>query len=83
MPKKTISKISHKPSNAKLTGKSAAKSGRKAATTPLGQRLIAGMTQVLAHVRGEIRLQSYYLPGPVDVKAIRRKAGILQSPGNR
>jgi putative transcriptional regulator len=37
------------------------------------------MTQVLAHVRGETRLESYHLPGPIDVKAIRRKAGMSQT----
>jgi putative transcriptional regulator len=76
MPKKTTSKISRKPSNAKGAGKPGA---RKAKSTRLGRTLVAGMTQVLAHVRGETRLESYYLPGPVDVKAIRRKAGMSQS----
>ena len=33
---------------------------------------------MLAHVRGEIELGSYCLPGPVDVKAIRQKAGMSQ-----
>jgi putative transcriptional regulator len=37
------------------------------------------MTQVLAHVRGEIELKSYTLPGPIDVKAIRKKLGMSQS----
>jgi putative transcriptional regulator len=76
MPKRTTSKISHKPSNAKQSGKPRA---RPAKSTRLGRTLVAGMTQVLAHVRGETQLESYYLPGPVDVKAIRRKAGMSQS----
>src|SRR5580658_578173 len=76
MPKKTISRASRKPSNGKRAGKPGA---RKAERTPLGRTLVAGMTQVLAHVRGETQLESYYLPGPVDVKAIRRKAGMSQS----
>jgi putative transcriptional regulator len=37
------------------------------------------MTQLLAHVRGEIDLKSYTLPGPIDVKAIRKKVGMSQS----
>jgi putative transcriptional regulator len=37
------------------------------------------MTQILAHVRGEIELKSYTLPGPIDVKAIRKKVGMSQS----
>ena len=31
-------------------------------TTRLGKRLIAGAEEVLAHVRGEIKLESYRLP---------------------
>src|SRR5579863_8990878 len=76
MPRRTISKSSHKPSNAKGPGKPGA---RKTKSTRLGRTLIAGMTQVLAHVRGETQLESYYIPGPVDVKAIRRKTGMSQS----
>jgi putative transcriptional regulator len=34
---------------------------------------------MLAHVRGAIKLESYYLPGPVDVRAIRRRAGMSQA----
>lgn len=76
MPKRTTSKVSRTPLNAKGTGKP---SSPKTKTTRLGRTLVAGMTQVLAHVRGETHLESYYLPGPVDVKAIRRKAGMSQS----
>jgi putative transcriptional regulator len=75
MPKKTTSGISRKLSSAKVAGKPATRK----ASTRLGRTLVAGMTQVLAHVRGETQLESYYLPGPVDVKAIRRKAGMSQS----
>jgi len=48
-------------------------------TTRLGRTLIAGTKEMLAHIRGEIKLESYYLPGPVDVKAIRRRAGMSQA----
>jgi putative transcriptional regulator len=37
------------------------------------------MTQILAHVRGEIQLRSFTLPGPLDIKAIRKKVGMSQS----
>ena len=50
--------------------------GRKG--TRLGSALVDGMTQVLAHVRGEIELKSYTLPGPINVKAIRKKVGMSQ-----
>ena len=52
---------------------------KKSNTTRLGRSLVKGMKQVLAHVRGEIQLEGYYLPGPVDVKAIRTKAGMSQA----
>jgi putative transcriptional regulator len=76
MPKRTTSRTSRKPSNAKGGGNPGASAAK---STRLGRTLVAGMTQVLAHVRGEAKLESYYLPGPVDVKAIRRKAGMSQS----
>jgi putative transcriptional regulator len=34
---------------------------------------------MLAHARGEIQLESYTVPGPIDVKAIRRKVGMSQA----
>jgi putative transcriptional regulator len=37
------------------------------------------MTQILAHIRGGIELKSYTLPGPIDVRAIRKKVGMSQS----
>jgi putative transcriptional regulator len=47
--------------------------------TRLGRSLINGMTEVLAHVRGEIRLESYTLRAPIDVKAIRLRSGMSQA----
>jgi putative transcriptional regulator len=47
--------------------------------TKFGRDLIAGAKEILAHVRGEIKLKGYYLPGPVDVKAIRNKTGMSQT----
>jgi putative transcriptional regulator len=48
-------------------------------TTRLGRVLIAGAEEMLAHIRGEIKLESYTVPGPVDVKAIRRRARMSQA----
>lgn len=43
--------------------------------------VVAGLKEVLAHVRGEISLpvRYYDVPGPVDVKAIRAKSGLSQA----
>ncbi len=70
MKKKTISGASRKKLSdpKKLRG-----------TTRLGRVLIAGADEMLAHIRGEIKLESYTVPGPVDVKAIRRRTGMSQA----
>src|SRR5665213_1312140 len=78
MPKKAISKSSRKRSSARATNLT--RLGRtNGKGTRLGRALVDGMTQVLAHVRGEIELKSYTLPGAIDVKAIRKKVGMSQS----
>lgn len=78
MPKKAISKSSRKRSSGRATNRTGL--GRtNPKGTRLGRALVDGMTQVLAHVRGEIELKSYVLPGPIDVKAIRKKVGMSQS----
>jgi hypothetical protein len=43
-----------------------------------GRDVVAGLKEVAAHIRGEIKLptREYEVPGPVDVKAIRSKPGI-------
>lgn len=41
--------------------------------------ILAGLKEVLAHHRGEIKLNSYFVPNPVDVKAIRGKLRLSQS----
>ena len=71
MPTKTNSAKSPTPLSARRS--------KKPKTTRLGRSLVKGMKQVLAHVRGEIQLEGYSLPGPVDVKAIRTKAGMSQA----
>jgi putative transcriptional regulator len=48
-------------------------------STRLGRALVEGAEQMLAHTRGEIELETYFLPGPVDVKAIREKTGLSQA----
>lgn len=78
MPRKTTSKNSRKRSSGRATNLTRlGRTNRKG--TRLGRALVDGMTQVLAHVRGEIELKSYTLPGPIDVKAIRKKVGMSQS----
>ena len=41
--------------------------------------ILAGLKEVAAHKRGEIKLNSYLVPSLVDVKAIRNKVGLSQS----
>jgi putative transcriptional regulator len=78
MQKKTISRSSRKRSSGRATSPTGlGRTNRKG--TRLGSALVEGMTQVLAHVRGEIELRSYTLPGPIDVRAIRKKVGMSQS----
>ncbi len=80
MQKKTILKSSRKRSSGRTTGPGDRREMISArAGTRLGSALVDGMTQVLAHIRGEIGLKSYTLPGPIDVRAIRNKVGMSQS----
>lgn len=60
-------------------GRSSATRKAKPKSTRLGRSLVKGLTEVLAHVRGEIQLESYHLPGPIDVKAIRQRTGMSQA----
>jgi putative transcriptional regulator len=48
-------------------------------TTRLGRVLITGAKEMLAHARGEIELESYTLPGPINVREIREKSGMSQA----
>ena len=63
------------------SGKSLRKSsGKKAkAGSRLGRALLEGADMMLAHIRGGIELESYTLPGPMDVRAIRRRVGMSQA----
>ncbi|MGO9255782.1 MAG: helix-turn-helix domain-containing protein [Bryobacteraceae bacterium] len=47
----------------------------------VGQDIIAGLNEVLAHVRGEIALPSkqYEVPPKVEVNAIRARSGLSQA----
>jgi putative transcriptional regulator len=54
-------------------------SSKPEGTTRLGRRLIAGTKEMLAHARGEIQLEAHTLPGPIDVKSIRRRSGLSQT----
>jgi len=47
----------------------------------LGRRLVAGVSEALAHARGEIELPSYTVtvPDQVDVAKLRHRLGLSQS----
>jgi putative transcriptional regulator len=47
----------------------------------LGRRLVAGFSEAVAHVRGEIELPSYTVtvPDQVDVAKLRHRLGLSQS----
>jgi putative transcriptional regulator len=55
------------------------RSKRKRST--LGRRLVAGLSEALAHSRGEIELPSYTVtvPDRVDVAKLRHRLGLSQS----
>ena len=55
------------------------RSKRKGRT--LGRRLVAGLSEALAHARGEIELPSYTVtvPDRVDVAKLRQRLGLSQS----
>ena len=57
---------------------SAKASVRKAES--LGDMIIAGLQEGIAHMRGEIKLRTRVIevPDPIDVKAIREKSGLTQ-----
>jgi putative transcriptional regulator len=46
-----------------------------------GKAVVEGLKEAIAHARGEITLptRGYEVPGPVDVKAIRSRAGLSQN----
>jgi hypothetical protein len=50
-------------------------------TSGYGRRLIAGLTEALAHARGEIELPSYTVtvPDRMDVAKLRRSLGLSQA----
>lgn len=52
---------------------------RRRKDTRFGRKLIAAAEETLAHRRGELELESYTLPGPVDVKAVRLRSGLSQA----
>lgn len=53
----------------------------KQKTSALGRRLVAGLTDALAHARGEIELPSYTVtvPEQVDVAKLRQRLGLSQA----
>lgn len=71
MPKKIDSAPSPKRSSAEIS--------KRPAGTRLGRSLISTADLMLAHIRGEVELESYTLPGPIDVKAVRKRVGMSQA----
>ena len=61
----------------KSSGSSAAKPRRRA-EAPLGERLLDSMTELRAHLRGEIQLSEtvYHVPPETDVRALRETLGL-------
>lgn len=57
------------------------KGSRSKKTTPLGESIVRGLEEGLAHLRGEIRLRkrTIHVPDDVDVRAVREKSGLSQS----
>ncbi len=55
--------------------------GSRSKTTPLGESIVRGLEEGLAHMRGEIPLRSrtIHVPDEVDVRAVREKSGLSQS----
>lgn len=47
----------------------------------VGENVVEGLKEAVAHARGEITLSTYHyaVPGSVDLKAIRAKLGLSQS----
>ncbi len=55
--------------------------GSKPHSSPLAREIIQGLTESIAHFRGERTLstRSILIPGSVNVTAVRRKTGLSQS----
>ncbi|MGH9638648.1 MAG: helix-turn-helix domain-containing protein, partial [Bryobacteraceae bacterium] len=53
----------------------------KGKTTPLGESIVRGLQQGIAHMRGEIQLRTrtIYVPEDVDVRAVREQSGLSQA----
>ena len=53
----------------------------KPKASALGRRLVTGLTEAVAHARGEIELPTYSLTVPehVDVAKLRRRLGLSQN----
>jgi putative transcriptional regulator len=62
--------------------KSASSSPRsKRKSSPVGRRMITGLTEALAHARGELELPSYTVtvPDQVNVAKLRQRLGLSQN----
>ena len=76
MRKETSSRKSPRKSNASSAAKT-----RRPTEAPLGNRLLASMKELQAHLRGEIKLSEtvYHVPPETDVRALRETLGLSQS----
>ncbi len=56
-------------------------SNRISKKSTLGEDIIEGLKEVLAHNRGEIKLRTrqFYILAEVDLKAVREKSGLSQT----
>jgi putative transcriptional regulator len=56
------------------------KSSKRSKTTPFGESIVAGLKEVAAHMRGEIKLRTRVIEVPerVDVREIRDRLGFSQ-----
>ena len=72
MKTKRASAVSSKPSQ---------EGSRTKKTTPLGESIVRGLEEGLAHLHGEIQLRTrvIHVPEDVDVRALREKSGMSQS----
>ncbi len=61
--------------------KSARSSSRSKRKARLGRRLVTGLTEALAHARGELELPSYTVtvPDQVHVAKLRQRLGLSQN----
>ena len=63
----------------KKNNSSKSRNSLKKAEPKFGRDLVKSAKLILADVKGEIRLPSYTISSPLDVKAIRQRSGLSQA----